>query len=474
MNQIFLGLCLYLLAIIIVSIWTVGKNKTHAEFLLADRKLGAIAITLSERASAESAWLVLGLPGVALAVGFQEIWTVLGCLGGIIFCWLFLAAPIRNLAGQYDSLTLPDLISNYFHDDKQILRVISSLIITFFFALYVAAQFSGAGKVLNVAFGIPPVYGILIGGGVIVVYTIVGGFRAVVWTDMIQAFLMFCTVVLLPVIGLIVLTSAPTTHLEELTPAILSVTGNTTGWLVGLGIIAGLSWGLGYTGQPHLLVRFMALRDVRSIRRCQAIAFTWAIPAFCGAFAMGIVGLALYGRQPFTDPEKIMPYMATNLLPGWLAGILISGSMAAMMSTADSQLLVATSALTEDLTHKIAKINLSPRQFVSLNRLVTLGVALLAFVLAFRSKDLVFALVSYAWSGLGASFGPVLVAMLYWKKVTREGAIAGMSTGAIATIIWKNIAGINQLITERFASYFLACLMIVIVSLMTRRRYAQR
>ncbi|HDP68755.1 MAG TPA: sodium/proline symporter [Candidatus Marinimicrobia bacterium] len=466
MNSILIGLILYLVVVLAIGLKSVGKNKTQSDFLIADRKLGAWAIALSERASGESAWLLIGLPGAALAVGFLEIWAAAGCVLGIIFSWLFIAVPLRELAGKYDAMTLPDLIAAYFNDETKTLRIIASLIITFFFTFYVAAQFNAAGKVLNVTFGIPQLSGMLIGAGIILLYTILGGFRAVVWTDMVQALIMFSTLIILPVVGLVELLQSGVAG--QISPQIMSLTGGKTGVWALLAVLSGLSWGFGYTGQPHLLARFIAIKSSVEIRRGRVVAFSWAIPAFFGAFFMGIIGLARYGADRFGDPEFLMPFMASDLLPGWIAGILISGAMAAMMSTADSQLLVTASAISEDLIHKAGKRDLPSQQLVSVSRIVTVLVGIFAFILAYYSTDLVFRLVSYAWSGLGASFGPLLLCIIYWKKVTREGAIAGLLTGSIVTIIWKNIASVNELISERLSSYVLAFLAIIIVSLMTQ------
>lgn len=470
MNSILVGLFLYLIVVLVIGLKTAGRNKTHADYLLADRKLGPVPIALSERASGESAWLLIGLPGAALAVGFLEIWTVVGCLSGIIFSWLFIAVPLRNLAGKYNSLTLPDLIANHFKVGGKSIRIISSLIITFFFTFYVAAQFNGAGKVLNVTFGISHLNGMLIGAGIILLYTILGGFYAVVWTDVVQAIIMFATLVILPIAGVIELLNTDTTHLNELSPALLSFTGGKTGIVAFLAILGGLSWGFGYTGQPHLLARFLAIRDSSEIKKGRIIAFSWAIPAFFGAFFMGVVGVALFGKGQFSDPESIMPFMATHLMPGYLAGILISGAMAAMMSTADSQLLVTASAITEDLFHKVGKKEFTPEKLLLVSRIATIVVGITAFILAYTSTGLVFSLVSYAWSGLGASFGPVLLCIIYWKKITREAAISGMLTGALTTIIWKNIPTLQNLISERFSSYILAFSIIIIVSLLTQKK----
>ena len=467
MNPILIGLFLYLVVVLVIGVKSAGKNRTQSDFLIADRKLGAWAIALSERASGESAWLLIGLPGAALAVGFLEIWAAVGCVLGIIFSWLFIAVPLRELAGKYNSMTLPDLFANYFNDETKSLRIISSLIITFFFTFYVAAQFNAAGKVLNVTFGIPQFTGMLIGAGIILLYTMLGGFRAVVWTDMVQAIIMFSTLVILPIVGLFELRHSGNNQLGS---ELMSLTAGKTGIWAFLAILGGLSWGFGYTGQPHLLARFIAIKNSAEIRRGRIIAFSWAIPAFFGAFFMGIIGVTLYGAGKFTDPESLMPFMATSLLPGWIAGILISGAMAAMMSTADSQLLVTASAISEDLIHKVGKRNLRPEKLLTISRTVTISVGLIAFIMAYFSTDLVFTLVSYAWSGLGASFGPVLLGIIYWKKITREGAIAGLLTGSLSTIIWKNIDVLNSAVTERLSSYILACLAIYGVSMLTSKK----
>jgi len=467
MNPILIGLFLYLVVVLVIGVKSAGKNRTQSDFLIADRKLGAWAIALSERASGESAWLLIGLPGAALAVGFLEIWAAVGCVLGIIFSWLFIAVPLRELAGKYNSMTLPDLFANYFNDETKSLRIISSLIITFFFTFYVAAQFNAAGKVLNVTFGIPQFTGMLIGAGIILLYTMLGGFRAVVWTDMVQAIIMFSTLVILPIVGLFELRHSGNNQLGS---ELMSLTAGKTGIWAFLAILGGLSWGFGYTGQPHLLARFIAIKNSAEIKRGRIIAFSWAIPAFFGAFFMGIIGVTLYGAGKFTDPESLMPFMATSLLPGWIAGILISGAMAAMMSTADSQLLVTASAISEDLIHKVGKRNLRPEKLLTISRTVTISVGLIAFIMAYFSTDLVFSLVSYAWSGLGASFGPVLLGIIYWKKITREGAIAGLLTGSLSTIIWKNIDVLNSAVTERLSSYILACLAIYGVSMLTSKK----
>jgi len=466
-STVLIGLILYLLVVLVIGLLAYRQNRTHSDYILADRKLGSWAIALSERASGESAWLLLGLPGAALALGFLEIWTVLGCLSGIILSWIFIAKPLRELSGRYQSLTLPDLIASHFDDEKNLLRISASVIITFFFTFYVAAQFNGAGKVLNVTFGLDQVTGMVIGAGIIVFYTLLGGFFAVVWTDMIQAVIMFATLVILPIAGFIEIQQLSVSELHSIPDSVFSLTGGKSGIWAVLAVVGGLSWGFGYSGQPHLLARYMAIKDSDGIRKSRIIAFTWAIPAFFGAFFLGIVGLKLYGSGLFPDPEQLMPYMATALMPGWIAGMLISGAIAAMMSTADSQLIVTTATLTEDFYHKILKHKeLSPENLLLFSRLAAFSAGVVAFLLAWSSSELVFSMVSYAWSGLGASFGPVLIMMIYWKRTSAAGALAGMLTGALTTIIWKSIPILENTVTERLSSFVAAFAMVALISLL--------
>ena len=258
----------------------------------------------------------------------------------------------------------------------------------------------------------------LIGTVIVLFYTAMGGFVAVAWTDVAQGIIMVFTCVVLPIVGLNALGGweGLAARLHAIDPDHLSLSHGSTGTAAFVGIIGGLSWGLGYMGQPHLLTRYMAIRRASEIRTSTLIAMWWAVPAFWGAFLIGIVGLAVYGGSDFEDPERLMPMLAQTVMPGWLAGIMISGAIAAMMSTADSQLLVTTSTLSEDVCHKLFKREVAPERLATLTRLATLVVGVLAFGLAVRSTELVFSMVSFAWSGLSAAFGPALLLTLWWKR----------------------------------------------------------
>ncbi len=473
MNYALIGFILYLICVLAVGLYTYRANKSHKDFFLAGRKLNPWVVAFSERASGESAWLLLGLPGAAFAAGLLELWTAVGCILGIAFYWYVIAKDLRCETEKYDAITLPNFFANKFSNDDKILRIVSMLIIMFFFTFYLAAQFNGAGKVLNVTFEIPHLYGIIIGAVVIIIYTMMGGFFAVAWTDLVQGIIMIGVLVVLPIVGLIELNEQGSSLTSSITSAgseFSSVIGGATGWAAVAVIIGGLSWGLGYMGQPHLLTRFMSIKDPDKIKTSRKIAIVWAIPAFFGAIMIGLVGLALYGQGYFADVEKIMPHLANTLLPAWLAGIFISGAIAAMMSTADSQLLVITSSVIEDFYHKTLGKDVSGKTLLNLSRVITIVIGVAAFVISVTSKELIFGLVSYAWAGLGSSFGPALLLMLKWKKTTKQGVLAGMLTGSITTIIWPNIPILDEFITVRFSSFVLAFIAVIVISLITAKQ----
>ncbi|RLC50689.1 MAG: sodium/proline symporter [Candidatus Cloacimonadota bacterium] len=473
MDFVLLGFIVYLLCVLVIGIITYKSNKNHADYFIAGRKLNPWVVAFSERASGESAWLLLGLPGAALAAGFLEIWTAIGCIAGIIFSWCVIAFDLRVETENFNSITLPNFFAAKFGKDDKILRIVSMIIIIFFFTFYLAAQFNGAGKVLNVTFGLSQTTGILIGAIVIIFYTMMGGFFAVAWTDLIQGIIMIGALVILPLVGLVAiaeqghsLTSAVSQAGHEFT----STVGGKTGWAAVAVVIGGLSWGLGYMGQPHLLTRFMSIKSVDKIKISRRIAIIWAIPAFIGAMLVGLVGLSLYGQGYFQDVEKVMPHLATTLLPAWLAGIFISGAIAAMMSTADSQLLVISSSVIEDFYHQTLKKEVTEKALLMLSRIVTIVVGLIGVLIALFSKQLIFSLVSYAWSGLGASFGPGLLLLLKWKETTKQGILAGMITGSAVTVIWKNISVLDGIVTHRFVAWVLAFIAVWLVSKITAKK----
>ena len=468
---------LYMFFLLFVGFYTFRLNNTHEDYLLAGRKLGPWVTAFSERASGESAWLILALPGAAITLGLVESWTILGIILGVVCSWSFIAEKLRSETEKYKALTIPEFLHRRFDDSSNIIRVFSSIIIAFFFIFYVSAQFHASGKVLNSLFLINPLHGITIGALVIIIYTLMGGFFAVAWTDLLQGVLMISTLVILPIAGLIEIFSSDISIQNSLSNAELIFKNNNSSFFSGktgisalLTVLGGLSWGLGYLGQPHLLIRYMAIKSLKDLKLSKKIAIIWVVPGVSGAFLIGLVSLAYFGPEFFVniDSEQAMPMLAKKLLPSLVAGLFISGSVAAMMSTADSQLLVSTSAVTEDICHQFLGLKFDQKGLVQLSRIMIIILGVFAYSVAIYSQisgKNIFSVVSYAWSGLGSSFGPVLLLTLWWRKTTREGVIAGLITGFFSTIIWSNISFLNEFITERLASFTLSFLAVSVVSI---------
>jgi sodium/proline symporter len=471
-----LGFILYLLIILVVGIVMYYRNKSHEDFILGGRTMNPWVVAFSERASGESAWLLLGLPGLGYAAGCIGMWDAIGCVSGIILYWLVIAERLRIETEEKGSITLPDFFASKFVELQRPIRLTATLIIVLFFTYYLAAQFNGAGKVLNVTFGIENETGILIGACVIVFYTMMGGFLAVAWTDLLQGIIMIGALVILPVVGLIEIMEQHASldaALASTGANFSDVTGGATGWLAVAVVLSGLSWGLGYMGQPHLLTRFMSINKPSNIRISRRIAFVWAIPGFAGALVIGLVGLVYYGSGAFEDVEHVMPQLANDLLPQWLAGIFISGAIAAMMSTADSQLLVITSSVIEDIYHKtFGNKNASGKKLLLLSRVLTILIGAIGLVISLTSNELVFAKVSYAWAGLGSSFGPTLLLALWWNKTTGRGVLAGMMTGTLVTIVWFGLPMWDALVSARLVAWVAAFCVVVTVSLFTTNKSA--
>ncbi|MGE4619467.1 MAG: sodium/proline symporter [Planctomycetota bacterium] len=455
MDSLATGFVIYLGLLLAVAIYTSKYNRTLPDFLLAGRKLGPWVVAFSERASGESGWLLLGLTGLAYTSGLGDpagtalepaAWTAIGCVSGMTIAWILIARPLRSQSEQYGALTLPRYLearlgASSGRKRDPLLRLISSAIIAFCFTFYVAAQFIAAGKALQSAFGWEPWIGTLLGMGVIVLYTLMGGFLAVAWTDFVQGWLMLVTLVVLPLVAISELGGfgAVAEKVSAIDPELLSLTGGRSTTVLWSGILSGFAVGLGYLGQPHLAVRYMSLKSPEDVNAARGIAVSYGILTYGGAVLMGIAALAWFGAGHFSDAELMMPAFAQAVFPGWLAGLLICGALAAMMSTADSQLLVTSSAFTEDLYHQEIEPDASQQQLVKVGRLVTVGVGAIAFALTFLSGESIFKKVLFAWSGLGASFGPPMVLCLWWSGITRNGVLAGMISGLVTVLLWENL-----------------------------------
>lgn len=479
MNATSIGFVIYLLFVLVIGAWASRRNRSNEDYLLGGKRLNGWVLAFSERASGESAWLLLGLPAAALVTGYGEFWTAIGSALGIFCSWKFIAAKLQQQTTEYASLTLPQYLSSKFGDCKIILAL-GAVISIFFYTFYVASGVDAAGKVLNMTFGVDKQNGMLIGASVVVLYTIIGGFAAVVLTDVLQAILMVTALVVLPVMGIWTLGGAPE-FINQLN-SIQDVAFNS--WTNGLEgqaglifVLGGLSWGFGYLGQPHLLTRFMAMPNTEEVKKGMVIAFCWVIPAFLGAVLIGLIAKVAFSPEFLleqginvtdTTKEKLMPFFARYYLPAWLAGILICAAIAAMMSTADTQLLVCSSALCEDLYRRCLGNEPGEKTLLLFSRIFTFIICIMALYIAKTGDKTIMAMVSYAWGGLGSSFGPIVILSLYWKKLTRHGVIVGLLFGSIGTILWKN-SDFQDFAPERFSIFVLNFIIIVAVSYFTFR-----
>ena len=479
MSSVAIGFIIYLLIILVVGLLTVRLNRSLPDYLLAGRRLGPWVVAFSERASAESGWMILGLTGLAYASGLADpsgsrlepaLWTAIGGVTGVIAAWFLVARRLREESQRLGALTIPRFFELRFRGDDAAMRFVASGIIAFCFAFYIAAQFDAAGKSLEQTFGWTHLVGVGLAAVIIVAYTVMGGFFAVAWTDFFQGWIMLTTLVLLPIVALVSLGGweGMVDKIRAVDPQLLTPSGGRTGWKLAAGIAGGFGIGAGYLGQPHLMARYMSIRSSADIPTARSVAIVWSFISYGGAVLMGLAALAYFGAGHLEDPEKMMPLLAVTLLPAWLAGVLISGALAAMMSTADSQLLVTTSAVSEDIYHASIHPDADDKRLMLVSRLATIVLGLLAIAMS-QLPQSIFRKVLFAWGGLGAAFGPAMVLTLWWPGTTRNGVLAGMVTGFLTVIVWDNIPLGRQLYS--LVPGFLAALLVnVAVSLFERRR----
>ena len=475
MNIIILAFLVYFIILIIIGIWSSKFNKTLDDFLIAGRKLGTWPVAISAEASDMSGWLVMGLPGRGFVYGIGALWTSIGAAFGTLFNWSVIAKRLRRFTGKLHSITIPDFLEDRYNDETHVIRAISTSIITIFMVAYVSVQLVASGKILSETFGWDYHSALILGFAIITFYTLMGGFFAVAWTDVFQGMLIVGILLILPIVGIIrlgglgaIFSEVGQVNLDALSPGF-----GYGGLLFLLFAFVSMSWFFGYPGQPHILTRYMAIKDEEKILNSTFIGMTWVIISLWGAVLIGIIGLAIFKGLP--DPEKVMPLLAMHLLPEWAAGIVIAAITAAIMSTADSQLLVATSSVVEDVYHKLINPNVNQKKLVMYSRISVLLLSVIAFLLALQGGVIYF-LVAFAWGGLAASFGPLIILSLWWRRTTKLGAIAGMISGAVTVIIWDKL-GIANMLAKSLSSelivpgmipaFFISLFFVIVVSLFT-------
>ncbi len=434
----------YLLILLVVGIVAMRRTKNLEDYILGGRKLSGMVAALSAGASDMSGWLLLGLPGYAYVAGMEAIWIGLGLLLGTYLNWRLVAARLRRYTLLVDNaLTLPDYFERRFNDTSRLLRIISALFILLFFLFYTSSGLVAGGKLFAAVFDLPYQWAVFCGVGAIVLYTFLGGFLAVSWTDVFQAILMLFALVAVPVIALSQSGGwhASQATISQLNPQLLNpLTAADGASLTITAVISLMAWGLGYFGQPHILARFMAIGSSAQVPRARRIATSWALITMLGALCAGMSGIAIF-QKSLPDSEKVFIILVEYLFHPVVAGICLAAILAAIMSTADSQLLVSASALTEDFYKALIKPQASQRELVLLGRCTVLLVAAIAAMLAMNPKSKVLELVAYAWAGFGAAFGPTILLSLFWERMTRNGALAGILSGGITVIVWKQLSG---------------------------------
>lgn len=452
----------YLGLLIMWGIYQGRKVKNDSDYAIAGRKLPGWAAALSERATGESSWALLGLPGFAYASGLTSIWTAIGCLAGIITAWWGLAWRLRDEAEHFQINTFTQYIAKKHPEMGKWIRIIASSTLVFIFFFYVGAQFLGGGKTLHTMFEIDPKIGMLVTALIIIPYTVYGGFRSVVYTDVIQAIVMIIALIIGPIIGIITIATSPDIFANSI-PAALSkagaghnsLSGAVSGFAAGTMIMGGLSWFFGYLGgMPQLSMRFMAISDSDQAKKARNIGIVWTIFAYIGALSIGWIGLALFGPQGLADQEYVMPAVMMEIFPPAIASILITGAIAAMISTADSLLILSASELSENLLDNSKSSPIKNK--LNRSRLVTAILAVVALAVAyFSSSNLIFELVGYVWAGVGSTFSIVILYSLFWKKYHGRAAIITILAGIISWVIWI-AAGLENIISSRISVFIIA------------------
>ena len=481
-----LAIVVYLLAMLGVGVWFAKKNNSVDDFYLGGRKLGPFVTAMSAEASDMSSWLLMGLPGVAYLTGLAEAsWTAIGLAVGTYINWLIVARRIRRYSQQLNAITVPQFFSKRWGDERNLLSAIAAVIIIIFFIPYMASGFSACGKLFHILFGTDYVTAMLISAAVIVIYTVMGGFLAASTTDLVQSIIM--TVALIVVLGFgvtqaggmdAVMSNAQSmagylslSHIYD--PA----SGNSNPYSI-LTICSLLAWGLGYFGMPHILLRFMAIEDEKKLSLSRRVATIWVVISMGVAIFIGVVGNAMTkagALEQLEDSETIIVRIANlisnhGVLAALLAGVILAGILAATMSTADSQLLAASSSVSQNLAVEFLHLKISEKKSVVVARGTMVVVSLIAAFLARDPDSSVFRVVSFAWAGFGAAFGPVVLFALFWKRSNKWGALSGMIVGGAMVFIWKyQIAPMGGAwgIYELLPAFVAACLAIVVVSLLT-------
>ena len=490
--MIMIAIVIYMLMMLVIGFIVSNRTKTSSDFFLGGRKLGPLVTAMSAEASDMSGWLLMGLPAVALMTGLPEAtWTAIGLAVGTYLNWLIVAKRIRVYSSKIDAFTLPDFFAKRFGDEKRILTMISALFIIVFFIPYTASGFAACGKLFSSLFGMDYMLAMILSATVIIIYCTLGGFLAASTTDFIQSIVM--TIALFVVVGfgegLLHGFGNVFANIQSLDGYLnvfkgFDVASATTSSYGALPVASTLAWGLGYFGMPHILLRFMAIEDKNKLKLSRRVAASWVVISMAIAIVIGVVGYGLMkgGFVPAyadaSSAETIIVDIAKYLskfgyIPALTGGIILAGILASTMSTADSQLLAAASSISQNLVQETFKVKLSPKKSINLARISVIAISIIAIFLARNPNSSVFRIVSFAWAGFGAAFGPVVLCALFWKRTNIKGAVAGMISGGTMIFIWKFIirkvfAGTVLDIYELLPAFILGLVVVIVVSLLTK------
>jgi sodium/proline symporter len=465
-----IAILIYMVAMLVIGWFAYRRTATLTDYMLGGRGLGPTVTALSAGAADMSGWLLMGLPGAIYAAGLTEAWIAIGLTVGAYLNWLVVAPRLRVYTEvSNDSITIPSFLDNRLQDKTKLLRIASGIIILVFFTFYVSSGMVAGGKFFDSSFGYSYHTGLLVVSAVVVAYTLFGGFLAVSYTDALQGLIMLLALILVPIFGIFA-----TGGLDETISSIKEVNPNHLSLIKGAtvaGVISSVAWGLGYFGQPHIIVRFMAIKSKKEVKQARRIGIGWMMLSLLGALTTALIGVAYFQQNPaqLADPETVFIVMGQILFHPFVAGIMLAAILAAVMSTISSQLIVTSSALVEDIYKALFNKTADDKHYVLVGRLAVLLVAVIAAVLAWNPDSSVLDLVGFAWAGFGAAFGPIILLALFWRKLTNYGALAGMVVGAVTAFIWGKTALADQL--YEIVPGFLACLVVaVIVSFITYKR----
>jgi len=463
---------IYLIGLIILGIIAYRKTHNLADYILGGRQLSSGVTALGVGASDMSGWLLLGLPGTVYASGLNQIWIVIGLIIGAYLNWLWLAKRLRvDTEKANNALTIPEFLHNRFHDHSQLLRIFSALVILIFFTFYVSSGLVSSATLFENSFGLNYTIALWISALIIMGYTFIGGFLAISWADVFQGLLMLLALIIVPMVAIVEMGGW-----ESTTSTIASVQHTSLEPFYDISvleIISLMAWGLGYFGQPHILARFMAVKSVQAIPKARRIAMIWMIASLLGAILTGLVGIAYFANNPLDDPEEVFLVLSQVLFNPWITGILLAAVLSAIMSTVDAQLVVASSALTDDFYRAFLYPNANQPQLVWIGRLAVVGVTMVALIIAQNPESTILDLVGYAWAGFGSSFGPVIIFSLFWPLITRNGALAGLFSGAIMVVLWRYLTDQGMIpfsLYEMVPAFIFSSIAIVMVSWLDKGR----